>query len=137
MGTQTKTQASQISDRDWIEFFSKYKIKRVDQRRFLKAYDSRLLNVSTAAAVSGVVRQTVYKWRDRCDTFKKAMSDIEEDFYDKLETTMFSKAITEQDTTMLIWLSKTKMKQRGYVEKQEQEVTVNPFLDLMKSTPDE
>lgn len=31
------------------------------------------------------------------------------------------------------WLSKTKMKHRGYVEKTETDLTVNPFLELMKA----
>lgn len=50
---------------------------------------------------------------------------------------MFSKALTEQDNTMLIWLSKTKMRERGYVERLEQEVTVNPFEKLMQELPDD
>ena len=50
---------------------------------------------------------------------------------------MFSKALTEQDSTMLIWLSKTKMRERGYVERLEQEVTVNPFEKLMQELPDD
>lgn len=127
-------QATQIvNERDWVLFFKKYTGITADQKRFLKAYDKRLLNVSIAAEVAGVVRQTVYKWRDKSDIFKKAMKDIEEDFYDKLETTMFSKAITEQDNTMLIFLAKTKMKHRGYVERVEQEVSINPFEALMRA----
>ena len=50
-----------------------------------------------------------------------------------IETAMFSKATIDKDTTMLIWLSKTKMKHRGYVEKTETDITVNPFLELMKA----
>ena len=50
---------------------------------------------------------------------------------------MFSKALTEQGNTMLIWLSKTKMRERGYVERLEQEVTVNPFEKLMQELPDD
>lgn len=102
------------------------------KKRFIKAYSTRLCNVSTACEIVGVSRTTYYKWVDKDNTFKKAIEDANEDFYDKLETTMFGKAITDKDTTMLIWLSKTKMKHRGYVEKQEQEVTVNPFEEIMK-----
>lgn len=65
-------------------------------------------------------------------THKKATEDANEAFYDKLETTMFGKTITNKDTPMLIWLSKIKMKHRGYVEKQEQEITVYPLEEVMK-----
>lgn len=100
--------------------------------RFIKVYTDRLCNVSKACEVVGISRTTYYKWVDKDDKFKKALKDAEENFFDALETTMFSKAITEKDTTMLIWLSKTKMKHRGYVERQEQEVSINPFEELMK-----
>jgi len=38
---------------------------------------------------------------------------------------------------MLIWLSKTKMKHRGYVEKVEQDLSINPFEKLMQELPDD
>lgn len=43
--------------------------------------------------------------------------------------------IKEQDNTAIIFYLKTKGKHRGYVEKKEVDATVsiNPFLDLMKS----
>ncbi|MFK2341622.1 hypothetical protein ACIXN4_10200 [Bacteroides fragilis] len=50
---------------------------------------------------------------------------------------MFTKAITEQDNTMLIWLSKTKLRDRGYVEKIEQDLNMNPFEKLMQELPDD
>ncbi len=50
---------------------------------------------------------------------------------------MFAKALTEQDSTMLIWLSKTKMKHRGYVEKTEADVNVNAFEKLIQELPDD
>lgn len=107
------------------------------KKRFIKAYASRLCNVSKACEVVGISRTTYYKWVDKDDKFKKALKDAEEDFFDSLESTMYAKAIKDQDTTMLIWLSKTKMKHRGYVERQEQEVSINPFEELMKEATSE
>lgn len=100
---------------------------------FLEALSKRLLNVSAACKVVGISRNTVYRWRDEDDTFKKEWDNVSEEFFDNIETAMFSKATIEKDTTMLIWLSKTKMKNRGYVEKTETDLTVNPFLELMKA----
>lgn len=93
------------------------------KRKFLKAYSTRLCNVTTACQVVGISRTAYYKWVNKDNAFKKAIEVANEEFFDSLETTMYSKAITDKDTTMLIWLSKTKMKHRGYVEKQEQEVS--------------
>lgn len=107
------------------------------KKRFLTVYKRRLCNVSKCCEVCGISRQTYYKWVNKDDKFKKAIEDEREAFYDDLETVMFSKAIEEKDTGMLIWISKTKMKDRGYVEKMEQDVTVNPFLELMQQATSE
>ncbi|MDD3907436.1 MAG: hypothetical protein PHF34_04400 [Bacteroidales bacterium] len=107
------------------------------KKRFLKTYKARLCNVSKCCEVCGISRQTYYQWMNKDDKFKKAIEDEREAFYDDLETTMYSKAITDKDTAMLIWISKTKMKDRGYVEKMEQDVTVNPFLELMQEATSE
>ena len=110
---------------------------RRKKKLFLEALSKRLLNVSAACKVVGISRNTVYRWRDEDDTFKKEWDNVCEEFYDNIETAMFSKATIAKDTTMLIWLSKTKMKHRGYVEKTETDLTVNPFLELMKAATSE
>lgn len=104
---------------------------------FLKALDSRLLNVTKACEAANISRTLAYKWKEKDEEFRKKWEEVEEAFKDKLETVMFSKALTEQDNTMLIWLSKTKMRDRGYVERLEQDVTVNPFEKLMQELPDD
>lgn len=110
---------------------------RQKKAKFIRTYGARLCNVSATCEVVGIARQTFYSWMDKDDAFKKAIESCQEKFYDDLETTMFTKAIVDKDSTMLIWLSKTKMKQRGYVEKVEQEVTMNPFMELMQSASTE
>ncbi|OFY43991.1 MAG: hypothetical protein A2X18_07630 [Bacteroidetes bacterium GWF2_40_14] len=107
---------------------------RQKKKRFINTFKLRLCNVSKTCEVVGISRQTFYRWCDEDDKFKKGVADEQEMFYDDIETTMYSKAITDKDTVMLIWISKTKMKHRGYVEKIEQDVTVNPFYELMKET---
>ena len=104
---------------------------------FLNALDARLLNVTKACEAAGISRTLAYKWKEKDEEFRKQWEDVEESFKAKLETVMFTKAITEQDNTMLIWLSKTKMRDRGYVEKIEQDITVSPFEKLMQELPDD
>jgi len=106
------------------------------QERFLQALEKRMLNVSAACEVAGCTRMSAYNWKNKDEAFAQRWHDVEENFYDKLETTMFAKALSEQDNTMLIWLSKTKMKHRGYVEKTEIDANVNTFEQFMRSLPD-
>lgn len=72
------------------------------KKLFLEALSKRLLNVSAACKVVGISRNTVYRWRDEDDTFKKDWDNVAEEFYDNIETAMFSKATIDKDTTMLI-----------------------------------
>lgn len=106
------------------------------KKRFLDALDKRMLNVSAAVEVAGISRKTAYNWKEKDPVFAQQWHEVEEAFFDKLETTMFVKALTEQDSTMLIWLSKTKMKSRGYVEKTEVDANVNTFEKFMQTLPD-
>lgn len=110
---------------------------RQKKKKFISTYAARLCNVSKTCEVVGISRQTFYRWCDEDDKFKKEVDNQVEKFYDDIETTMYSKAISDKDTTMLIWISKTKMKNRGYVEKLEQEVSINPFEQLMKAATSE
>lgn len=116
----------------------KYRLNtRQKKELYLKALDARMLNVTAACEAAGISRSLVYKWKDKDEEFAAKCRDVEESFYDKLETAMFAKALTEQDNTMLIWLSKTKMKHRGYVEKVESDVNVNQFEKLLQELPDD
>ncbi len=116
----------------------KYRLNtRQKKALFLKALDTRLLNVTKACEAASICRSLAYKWRESDQEFKAKWEEVEEAFKDKIETCMFTKAITEQDNTMLIWLSKTKLRDRGYVEKIEQELNVNPFERLMQELPDD
>ena len=106
----------------------KYRLNtRQKKAKFLKALDARMLNVTAACEAVEISRSIAYKWKANDPDFAEKWKEVEESFYDKLETTMFAKALTEHDNTMLIWLSKTKMKHRGYVEKVEQDLSINPF----------
>lgn len=121
-----------------IKMAQKYRLNtRQKKQLFLKALDTRMLNVTSACEAANISRTLAYKWKANDPDFAEKWKEVEESFYDKLETTMFAKALTEQDNTMLIWLSKTKMKHRGYVEKVEQDLNINPFEKLMQELPDD
>jgi L-lactate utilization protein LutB len=92
--------------------------------RFLDLFQKKMCNVSQACTALNMSRQTYYDWLDKFDTFKKRIEDIQESFYDNLESKLFKKAMVDEDNTMLIFLAKTKMKHRGYIERVEQSVMV-------------
>ena len=121
-----------------IKMAQKYRLNtRQKKAKFLKALDARMLNVTAACEAVEISRSIAYKWKANDPDFAEKWKEVEESFYDKLETTMFAKALTEHDNTMLIWLSKTKMQHRGYVEKVEQDLSINPFEKLMQELPDD
>lgn len=121
-----------------IKMAQKYRLNtRQKKAKFLKALDARMLNVTATCEAVEISRSIAYKWKANDPDFAEKWKEVEESFYDKLETTMFAKALTEHDNTMLIWLSKTKMKHRGYVEKVEQDLSINPFEKLMQELPDD
>ena len=121
-----------------IKMAQKYRLNtRQKKAKFLKALDARMLNVTAACEAVEISRSIAYKWKANDPDFAEKWKEVEESFYDKLETIMFAKALTEHDNTMLIWLSKTKMKHRGYVEKVEQDLSINPFEKLMQELPDD
>lgn len=130
-----KAETSSNSD-EFKELFAKHKGLSKRQQQFLKAYSNRMLNTAAACRVAGISRTTAYEWAHTSDTFKRAKTEIEENFFDGIETTIFSKAVVEKDNTMLIFLAKTKMKQRGYIETVENNVSLNAFEQALKNLPD-
>lgn len=87
------------------------------KKMFLEAY-KRLMHISESAKEAGVTRKTIYQWKEKDADFADAMWDIAEAKKDNLETKMYARALEGSDT-MLIWMSKTQMRDRGYIEKQE------------------
>jgi len=94
---------------------------KVKQERFLQVFEKKLCNIKATCLAVQISRQTYYNWMDKVDTFKKEIADVQESFFDDLETKLYKKAIIDEDNTMLIFLAKTKMKHRGYTERTEME----------------
>jgi len=78
--------------------------------------------VTPALEMIGLARSVYYAWLKADPGFREEVGHIEESRYDFVETKMVERINAGSDT-MLIWYSKTKMKHRGFVERQEIEVT--------------
>jgi len=90
---------------------------------------------ATAEALS-VSRKQLYRWYTSSAKLKAEMDNIKESMLDFAESKL-AELIAAGDKTAIIFFLKCQGKKRGYVERQETEIAVNPFQELMKSLPDE
>ena len=109
--------------------------KKERQELFLKHFRESHGIVSDACQKVGITRACYYKWRDSDLKFKERAEEVEEETIDVVESKLLS-AINNDDLTAIIFYLKTKGKKRGYVERVEQDVNVNPFESLIKELPD-
>lgn len=87
--------------------------------------------ITYACDAIGVSRQTYYYWMSTDEKFKQEIDDINESTIDLVEHKLLS-LINKEDTTAIIFYLKTKGRNRGYIERYEQEITSHPFTELMK-----
>lgn len=88
--------------------------------------------IAPACEMVGIDRKTHYNWLKDDPGYKEAVEALQERTYDFVETKMVERINAGSDT-MLIWYSKTKMKQRGFIERTEIEVTEKPAF-IVKET---
>lgn len=84
---------------------------------FLKAFNNNACNISASCEAADIDRSTFYVWVNKFPKFDQAVKDVQEKLFDFVENKIMEK-LQKGDRTMLIHYSKTKMKGRGYVEKQ-------------------
>nr|DAP27680.1 MAG TPA: putative terminase small subunit [Caudoviricetes sp.] len=80
-------------------------------------------------------RTTYYRWLEN-DEFRDAVENVNESFIDLAESQLRA-AVSRGDMNAVFFLLKTKGKNRGYVERTEQSVSVNDFQKLMQELDDE
>ena len=115
------------------------KLAAKTQRRkskLLKALAESKGIVAYACEAAGVSRNTYYEWLKNDDDFKQKAEEITEATLDRVEAKLLE-AINEDNLTAIIFYLKTKGRNRGYVERIENEHMGNAFEKLMKELPDE
>ena len=93
-----------------------------NKQAMLEALEASLGIVSTAAKKANVGRSTHYKWMDEDPDYKKAVQEVQESVLDFAESHLY-KLVKEGNPAATIFYLKTKGKKRGYIERQEIEVT--------------
>ena len=102
----------------------------------VKAYQKKGCNVSAACAALGISRQTFYIRKNSDSELKERLEEADESIIDYAESKLVE-AINDGDLTAIIFFLKTKGKKRGYVEKVENDVSINAFEKLMQELPDD
>lgn len=102
----------------------------------VKAYTKKGCNVSATCTALGISRQTFYNWKNGDAELRAMLEEAEEAIIDFAESKLVE-AIGDGDMTAIIFFLKTKGKKRGYVEKVENDVSINAFEKLMQELPDD
>lgn len=92
------------------------------KKEMIDALERSLGIVSTACQAMGMSRQTHYNWMKADEEYKSAVLELEDRTIDFAESHLH-KLIKDGNPAATIFFLKTKGKRRGYVERQEIEVT--------------
>jgi len=110
--------------------------KRPSDNVICTCYKKKACNMTATAETLGVSRSQLYQWYTKSPKLKAEMDNVKESLLDFAESKL-AELIAQGDKTAIIFFLKCQGKKRGYIERQETEITVNPFQELMKSLPDE
>ncbi len=91
------------------------------QRAFLKHLEESKGIVTTAARAAGIDPSTHYKWLRGDQEYKEAVEKIQDSAGDFVEGKLLE-LIEKGNVTAVIFYCKTRLKQRGYIERVEQKV---------------
>ena len=98
------------------------KDRHVKKESIIAALEKSLGVVTVACKQADVPRSTYYKWLNEDEEFAKAVKDIENIALDFGESQLH-KQIGDGNTSATIFFLKTKGKKRGYVERNEVDLT--------------
>ena len=87
------------------------------KKAFPELLRKKMTNITIACQEAGIPRRTYYDWRESDPEFAAACDEAVEMVYDTVESVMYKKVLVDQETTCLIYFTKTKLKNRGYVER--------------------
>ena len=95
-------------------------IKKNNKEAFLEAMKKTYGNISQSCKLVGIDPSLPHKWKKDDKEFKAQMYDkVYENIYkDSIEEKLAKVGIIDENPTVLIFLAKTKLKDRGYIEYQ-------------------
>ena len=96
--------------------------RHIKKESIIAALEKSLGVVTVACKQADVPRSTYYKWLNEDEEFAKAVKDIENIALDFGESQLH-KQIGDGNTSATIFFLKTKGKKRGYIERNEVDLT--------------
>ena len=93
-----------------------------DKQKFLELLSKNAGNVSRACKSMNINRRTYYNWMEKEESFRFVVEEIQESLIDNAESEL-QKLIKDGNTAAILFFLKTKAKSRGYIERQEQDIT--------------
>lgn len=113
---------------------------RLSKKAMIEALEKTLGIVTQACKLVGVSRDSHYRWIKEDPEYKKNVDEVENIVLDFAESKLH-KAMNEDNVTATIFFLKTRGKCRGYIEKQEMElsgeVTGAPVITFGNTTKEE
>lgn len=92
------------------------------QKTFLEIFDKTACLITTSCNKAKINRGTYYLWLEKNPLFKLEIERIKEKFLDFGEAKLIE-LLRDKDSRVVLHFAKTKLKERGYGEKLESEVT--------------
>lgn len=89
-----------------------------NKKKAIEALRSTAGNITAACTAANISRTQFHKWRNEDPEFAQIVSDVSDSAIDMAETALM-KQIQDGNTACIIFLLKTRGKERGYVERQE------------------
>lgn len=105
------------------------KIGHIKKEAVLQALEKTLGIVTTAVKQVGISRSTFYKWYKEDKEFKAQVDDIAEVALDYAESRLH-KQIGDDNVSATIFYLKTKGKKRGYIERQEVDLSLDEPISI-------
>ena len=99
------------------------------KKQIITALELSLGVVTVACKNVGIARTTFYEWYKTDEEFKKSVDSIEDIALDFAESQLH-KQIKDGNVTATIFYLKTKGVKRGYVERQDHNIHLQPFTHI-------
>ena len=112
------------------------KSRHIKKEAVLKALESSLGVVTVACRKLDLPRSTFYKWLKEDEQFAREVKEIENIALDFAESQLHEQ-ISDGNTSATIFYLKTKGKKRGYVERNEVDLTVTKPIRINFNLDDE
>jgi transposase-like protein len=93
-----------------------------DRDRFIEILTKQAGNVAGACRAMNINRRTYYNWMEKHEDFKGVVLDITEALIDDAESQL-QKLIGDGNVVAILFYLKTRAKSRGYIERQETDIT--------------